>query len=87
MTTPDTCAPSHRSTAVKGPGEVAFQAEQMKHSKYSALEAKFHFVPVVMETSGVLGLEAREFLHNLGHRIACVSIEVDSLQFLIQRIW
>ena len=85
-TTPDTYAPSHRSVAVRGAGEVALQAEHLKHSKYSALEAKYHFVPVAVETSGVFGPEAHEFLHELGHRMARVSLEPKSLQFLIQQI-
>ena len=62
------------------------QTEQLKHRKYSKLEAKYHFVPVVVETSGVLGPEAHEFLHDLGLRMACVSSETNSLQFLMQRI-
>lgn len=64
-TTPGMFAPSHRSVAVRGVGEVALQVEHLKHSKYSALEAKFNFVPVVVETSRVFDPEAHEFLHKL----------------------
>ena len=59
--TPDTHAPFHRSVAVRGAGEVALQAEHLKHSKYSALKAKCHFVPKAVETSGVFGPEVHEF--------------------------
>ena len=85
-------APSHRSIAVRGAGEVASQAERLKHSKYTALEAKFHFVLVAVETSGVFGpegvfgSEAHEFLHELGSRMARVLLDPMSIQFLIQRI-
>ena len=63
-TTPDTYAPSHHSVAVRGAGEVALQAECLKHSKYSTLETKYHFVLVAVETSGVFGPEAHEFFMN-----------------------
>ena len=57
-TTADTYAPSHCSVTVRGAGEVALQAEHVKHSKYSALGAKFHFVRVLVEPAGVFGPEA-----------------------------
>ena len=42
----------------------------------------------MVEASGVLGLEVHGILHELamGHRIACVSSEVGSLPFLVERI-
>ena len=46
-------------------GAVAKQAEQAKRSKYAHLDASHHFVPVVVETSGVLGPEAHHFLQDL----------------------
>ena len=65
---------------------MAFQTERLKHCKYSALEAKYHFMPVAVETSGVFGPEAHEFFHQLECRLACVSLEPKSLQLLIQRV-
>ena len=38
------------------------QAERLRHLKYLELEATYHFVPVVVETLGVFGPEAHEFL-------------------------
>ena len=55
-TTPDTFAPSHRSVAARGAGEVALQSERLKHAKYSALAATLLFVPVVVERRGCLAL-------------------------------
>ena len=52
--------------AARGAGEVALPDEQLKHYKWLELEAKFHFVPVAVETSRVLDPEAHKFLHNLG---------------------
>ena len=85
-TTSDMFTPSHRSVVVRGAGEVALQAESLKHFKYSALEAKFHFVSVVVETFGVFGIKAYEFFHELGLCMVQASLESNSFKFLIQRI-
>eukprot|EP00731_Ephydatia_muelleri_P020741 Em0013g468a len=42
----DTLAPSHLSTAERGPGLVAAEAESQKRKKYSSLGAKYFFVPI-----------------------------------------
>ena len=63
VTCPDTYAPSHISVATRETGAVAAQAEQRKRLKYAELEANHHFVPVAIETSGVCGPEALQFLH------------------------
>ena len=38
-------------------------------TKYSALEPKYSFFPVALESSGVLGPKALSFLHNMGSRL------------------
>ena len=58
-TCPDTHAPSHLSAAVRGPGVVAAQAEQLKRAKYAHLDMSHNFVPFVVETSAVLGKQQR----------------------------
>ena len=60
-TCPDTFAPSHIPAAVRGAGAVAAQAEQVKVSKYAHLDTSHHFVPFVVETSGVLEEATEEF--------------------------
>ena len=69
-TCPDTYTPSHCMEAVRGPGEVALLAECKKHSKYSVLESKYHYVPVAVETSSAFGPEACEFFKELGYHLA-----------------
>ena len=86
VTCPDTYAPSHISVATREAGAVAAQAEQRKRLKYAELEASHHFVPVAIETSGVCGSEALQFLHELGHRLKAETREPRSLQFLFKRI-
>ena len=85
-TCPDTYAPSHISVATREAGAVATQVEQRKQLKYAELEASHHFVPVAIETSGVCGPEAMQFLLELGHRLKAETREPRSLRFLFQRI-
>ncbi len=54
--------------------------------KYAELEASHHFFPVAIETSGVCGPEALQFLHEPGHHLKAETREPRSLQFLFQRI-
>ena len=85
-TCPDTFAPSHLPSAAMSSGAVAQQAEQAKRAKYAHLDASHHFVPVAVETSGVLGPEALQLLQDLGHRLREATGEQRSYQFLLQRV-
>ena len=85
-TCPDTHAPSHVSAAVRGAGVVAAQAEQSKVAKYAHLGTSHHFVPFVVETSGVLGEAAVDFMRDLGRRLCKATGEPRSREFLLQRI-
>ena len=75
VTCPDTLAPSHITLAASKGGVVAANAEQRKHSKYSHLDRSLLFVPVAIETLGVLGPEANRFLYELAQCIAAVTNE------------
>ena len=68
-TCPNTFAPSHISAAVRGAGVMAAQAEQVKVFKYAHPDTSHHFVPFVIETSGVLGKAAEEFMQELARHI------------------
>ena len=67
-------------------GTVAQQAEWAKRTKYAHLDASHHFVPVAVETSGVLGPEALQLFQGLGHRLREATGEQRSYQFLLQRV-
>ena len=86
VTCPDTYAHSHIMLATREAGAVAAHAEQRKQLKYAELEASHHFVPVAIETTGVCGPEALQFLRELGHCLKAETGEPRSLQFLFQRI-
>ena len=58
-------------------------AEQSRRAKYAHLDVSHHFVPLAVETSGVLGPEALLFLQVLGHRLKELTGEPRSYQFLL----
>ena len=82
----DTLAPSQRDIAVREPGAVAAAAEHRKRAKYSHLDATHHFVPLAVESLGVLGHEARAFLRDLARRLTSFTDDQQSHQFLLQRV-
>ena len=63
VTCADTLAPSHRQLASMEAGAVAASAEQRKRNKlkYAHLEATHHFVPIAIETLGVVCEEGSVF--------------------------
>ena len=86
FTCPDTMAASHLNRAVISPGAVANDAESRKSLKYQSLAVLYRFTPIAVETLGALGDEATAFFRDIGHRIADVTAEPRSLQFLLQRL-
>ena len=74
-TCPDTLAPSHSSLAIREAGAVAADAEFKKHQKYAHLDSSHLFVPVAVETLGVLGVEARALFKDIERRIFSVTQE------------
>ena len=85
-TCPDTFAPSYSSNATSEARLVAASAEERKEAKYSNLGALHCFTPVAIETSGVFGPKSLLFVRELGRRIARVTGEVKSTNYLVQRL-
>ena len=73
ITCADTLAPSHRQLASRQAGAVVANAEQRKKNKYAHLEATHHFVPIAIETLGVVGEEGSVYFKDLGRRISIVT--------------
>ena len=48
---------------------MAEEAERRKKVKYTHLETSHFFIPIAVETLGVFGPEARQFVKDLGRRI------------------
>ena len=61
------------------------EAEQRKRSKYTSLDPTHQFIPFVVETSGVVGPEALNFLQDLGKRLRRAMGETKSRHYLLQR--
>ena len=57
----DTFVASQKEIAVQESGAVAAVAEHCKRSKYSNLETTHNFVPIAVETLGVMGADAQSF--------------------------
>ena len=64
----------------------ARSAEEYKIAKYSFLVDRFHFVPVAIETSGVLGPQSLRFQKEIGHKVALETHELRELESFFQRI-
>ena len=82
----DTFAPSYISKADREAGLVAKHAEERKQAKYHHPVSSHIFVPVAVETSGVFGTEALEFVKDLGHRLQQSTGESKAGLYLLQRL-
>ena len=58
----------------------------MKKVKYQDITINYHFVPIAIETSGVLGTKACSFLLKLGRHVKEETGESNAYFYLIQRI-
>ena len=62
-----------REIAVREPGTVAAAAKHRKRSKYCNLDATHHFVPIAVETLGVLGQDVRSFFREVARHVVAVT--------------
>ena len=67
-------------------GAVAARGEVEKRTKYQALLSEFDFVPVALESSGVLGAAGKDRVREIGGRIAFRSDNKEARAFLMRRI-
>ena len=86
VTCPDTLAPSYSSCASREASIVAEEAERRKKVQYTHLETSHCFIPIAVETLGVFGTEALQFVKDLGCRIDDTTIEPLCTYYLKQRI-
>ena len=86
FTCPDTLATSHLNRAVLSHGAVANDAESHKIAKYRSLSQLYRFCQLPVETLGSLGDEATALFRDIGRRVAAVTGEPRSHQFLMQRL-
>ena len=62
------------------------EAERRKKVKYTHLETSHCFIPIAVETLGVFGPEARQFVKDLGRRIEDTTLKPLFTYYLKQRI-
>ena len=86
VTCPDTLDPSHLAQTSLAVGSAAETAEAGKRLKYAGLGAGFHFYPVAIETMDAWGKEAQGLVSELGGRLATLTGDPRSVEFLRQRI-
>ena len=73
------------NSAIKS-GSAAGAAEDRKRERYAAIAQRHIFVPVAVETTGVLGPAAAVFLTDLGRRISDATGDRREVTWLRQRV-
>lgn len=81
-----TFAASHLRYTIKSAGSAAENAAKFKHTKYSALEPTYDFVPVAVETAGPWGSEALGLFKELGRRLRERGLDPRSGSWLVQQV-
>ena len=85
-----TCVDTFSSSALidsaTEPGAAARAAEERKRRRYADLAQRYRFVPLAVETSGVLGPACADFLQELGHRISACTGDPRESAWIRQRI-
>ena len=79
-------APSYSRHAAGKPGSVANLAEAAKRLLYSELAVAHHFVPIRIDSLGILGDSARCFFKELGFRTRTLTGDPQSYLKLCQLI-
>ena len=82
----DTLAHSYHQTSVRAAGAVAAEAERRKRAKYANLNCNYLFMPVAVETLGVLGPDSHAFLQDLAGRVRRATMEPLAYQYLLQHL-
>ena len=67
-------------------GAAALAAEDRKRQRYAALAQRYEFMPLAVETSGVLGPAFSDLLQDLGKRVSQRSGEPRETAWLRQRV-
>ena len=82
----DTFAASHLPTTALNRGSAAESSATLKIQKYTNIAQTHIFTPVTTETSGVLSIQARELLTELGKRIFKITGEMKETTYLFQQM-
>ncbi|KAK3887057.1 hypothetical protein Pcinc_008822 [Petrolisthes cinctipes] len=82
----NTFAATHLLYCFVSPGTAARAAEARKRQKYAALRQHYDFVPLAVETTGVLGQDFTHLIQDLGRRVTEKTGETRETSWLRQRV-
>ena len=86
ITVPGTYADSHLTAISSAAGSTASEAAIHKAAIYVSIANTHHFVPVVIETSGVFDKKAEAFLQQVGHKCTRDDWLSNRTSYLFQQI-
>ena len=84
-----TCTDSFSTSnqyTILNPGSASCAAEDLKRRKYSQLVANFEFVPVDVETSGLIGSAGCTLLTDIGRHISWATNDPRLMSYIFQQI-
>ena len=73
-------------STILNPGPASSAAEDLKRRKYPQLVADFEFVPVAVETSGIIGSAGCSLLTDIGRRISRATNDPRQMSYIFQKI-
>ena len=76
----------HIYFTILNPGSASSAAEDLKRRKYPQLVADFEFVPVAVETSGIIGSAGCSLLTDIGRRISRATNDPHQMSYIFQQI-
>ena len=82
----DSFSASYLYSTILNPGSASSAAEDLKRRKYSHLVADFEFVPVAVETSGIIGSAGCSLLTDIGRRISRATNDPRQMSYIFQQI-
>ena len=82
----DTLAATNLVSSNAAAGNAAEAAARRKELKYDALLARYHFVPVAMETLGPVNKSGSDFIDDIGRRLRALTGDHRERSFLWQRL-
>lgn len=82
----NTFSATHVLECAVNPGAAARAAEERKYHRYRALSREHEFIPLAIETTGVLGPAFEDFISDLGRRIREKTGESRETEWLRQRL-
>ena len=77
---------SNLYSTILNPGSASSAAEDLKRRKYPQLVADFEFVPVAVETSGIIGSAGCSHLTDIGRRISRATNDPRQVSYIFQQI-